>query len=140
MAEIVILPSIAMGLIIGIYEALVVHRDVTVPTHRMSHAMHALILSVVFVFASMNAEFVYSVIPQISKIPLLGNVIFFRVAVGLIAAIKIHAASLAIKSTVGGAGRGMGETWLHSFLVGILVAVAPYLYPLVAPMLPGWLK
>lgn len=139
MAEIIILPAIAMGLIIGIYEALVVHRDVTVPTHRFGHMTHALILSVVFVFVSMNGEFVYASIPALAKIPLIGNIIVFRIAIGLIAAIKIHATSLAIKGTVG-TTRGMGETWLHSFLIGALIAVSPYLYPLVKPMLPGWLK
>ncbi len=139
MAQMIILPAVAMGLIIGIYEALVVHRDVTVPTHRMGHAAHALILSVVFVFVSMNAEFVYSSITALKSVPLIGNVIFFRIAVGLIAAIKIHATSLAIKGTVGST-RGMGETWIHSILIGGLVAGSPYLYPLVQPMLPTWLK
>ncbi len=139
MAQMIIMPAIATGLIIGIYEALVVHRDVTVPTHRMGHAAHALILSVVFVFCSMNAEFVYSSIPQLKAIPLLGNVIAFQIAVGLIAAIKIHATSLAIKGTVGST-RGMGETWIHSILIGGLVATSPYLYPLISPVLPAWLK
>jgi protein gp37 len=139
MAQMIIMPAIAMGLIIGIYEALVVHRDVTIPTHRFGHMAHALILSVVFVFVSMNGTFVYSSIPALAKIPLIGNLIVFRIAIGLIAAIKIHATSLAIKGTVGST-RGMGETWVHSLLIGGLVAGAPYLYPLVSPMLPGWLK
>lgn len=139
MAQMIILPAVAMGLIIGIYEALVVHRDVTIPTHRFGHAAHALILSIVFVFVSMNAEFVYSAIPQLAKIPLLGNVIVFRAIVGLIAMIKIHATSLAIRGTVG-TTRGMGETWFHSLLIGGLVAVSPYLYPVVKPLLPTWLK
>ena len=50
-AQLVIMPSIALGLIIGIYEALVIHRDVTIPTHRFGHMIHALILSIVFVFS-----------------------------------------------------------------------------------------
>lgn len=130
-------PSIALGLIIGVYEALVIHRDVQVPTHRMGHMIHALILAIAFVFASMNTEFVLNLIPALQAIPVLGTVLGARIALGLIAVIKIHAVSQAIKS---GGGPGMGETWFHSILIGALITAAPYAFPLLEPMLPDWIK
>ncbi|MDP6294198.1 MAG: hypothetical protein QGG83_05550, partial [Candidatus Woesearchaeota archaeon] len=116
MADIIIGPSIALGLAIGIYEATLMHRDVQVKAHRFGHTIHALVLSVVFVFATMNVDFMLSVIPQIASIPVLGNPHVFRVIIGLIAAIKIHGTSKAIQGA-GSASVGLGETWFHSILV-----------------------
>ncbi len=131
-------PSLALGAIIGAYEAIVIHRDVSVPTHRFGHMIHAFLLSILFVFCSMNAQYVLNLIPALANIPVLGTAIGLQIAVGLIAAIKIHGVSKAIKS--GGGGAGLGETWFHSILIGALIIGAPYAYPIVGPMLPDWLK
>lgn len=138
LAEFIIGPAIALGLIIGAYEALVIHRDVKVPTHRFSHMIHALILSIAFVFAAMNTEWVLNMIPALQAIPVLGTVLGARIAIGLIAAIKIHGVSQAVKGA--GGGPGLGETWFHSVLVGALITAAPYAYPVLEPMIPSWLK
>lgn len=137
LAEFVIGPAIALGLIIGIYEALIIHRDVKVPAHRFGHMVHALILSTAFVFASMNTEWVLTMIPALQEIPLIGTVLGARIALGLIAAIKIHGVSQAIK---GASGPGLGETWFHSILIGTLIIAVPYSYPLLEPVIPEWLK
>ena len=137
-ASLILGPSLALGLIIGIYEALVIHRDVTVPTHRFGHMIHAIVLSIVFVFASMNVDFVFGLIPGLTSIPLLGSPLIFRIVLGLVAAIKVHAVSRVIKSSVGGGGSGLGETWFHSLLIGALIVAAPYAYPALAPALPSW--
>jgi len=131
-------PSLALGIIIGAYEAIVIHRDVSVPTHRFGHMIHAFILSIIFVFCSMNAQFVLDLIPAIASIPILGTALGLQIAIGLIAAVKIHGVSQAIKSTGGGAG--LGETWFHSILIGALIVAAPYAYPVVEPLLPDWIK
>ena len=131
-------PSLALGLIIGAYEAIVIHRDVTVPTHRFGHMIHALILAVVFVFCTMNTEFVLKLIPALQAIPLLGTVLGAQIAIGLIAVVKVHGVSQALKT--GGGGPGLGETWFHSILIGALIVAAPYVYPTVAPLLPAWIK
>ena len=120
-------PALALGVIIGAYEAIIIHRDVTVPTHRFGHMIHAFLLAILFVFCAMNAEFVLSLIPQLAAIPILGTAIGLQIAVGLIAAIKIHGVSKAIKSGV--ATAGLGETWFHSILIGALIIAAPYAYP-----------
>jgi len=136
-ASLIIGPALALGVIIGAYEAIVIHRDVTVPTHRMGHMIHAFVLSILFVFVVMNTQFVLDNIPQLAAIPIIGNVHILRLAVGLIAAIKVHGVSRAVKS---GGGPGLGESWFHSVLVGALIVAAPYAYPLIEPMLPTWLK
>lgn len=140
MAELILLPAIFLGALIGIYEILIIHRDVTVRLHRFSHGIHALVLSIAFVFASMNVDFVFSLIPGLKSIPVIGIPIVFRIAIGLLAAIKIHGVSKAIQSSSGGGGMGLGETWFHSILIGAIVATIPYAYPFIGPLLPKWLK
>ncbi|MBD3204661.1 hypothetical protein GF327_10300, partial [Candidatus Woesearchaeota archaeon] len=43
MAEIIIIPALVIGGLIGLYEAILLHRDVTVPTHRFGHTVHAFV-------------------------------------------------------------------------------------------------
>jgi len=140
MAEIVILPAILIGLIIGIYEAILLHRDVSVPTHRFGHMLHALVYAVIAVFFTMNTAFIYSTFSFLQGIPLIQHAIVFQIAVGVITMIKIHGASAAIRGTVGGVSVGMKETWMHSAIIAVLVVAAPYVWPFVAPMMPAWLK
>lgn len=139
MAELILGPAIALGAIIGLYEATIVHRDVQVASHRFGHTIHAFLLSIIFVFAAMNVEFVLSIIPALNSVPLVNNPHMFRVIIGLIAAIKIHGVSKAIQG-MGSSSVGLGETWFHSLLVGGLIIGAPYAYPVVEPALPAWVK
>ncbi|MBW3019335.1 hypothetical protein KY329_04080 [Candidatus Woesearchaeota archaeon] len=132
-------PPLALGIIIGAYEAIIIHRDVTIPAHRFGHMVQALLLSIAFTFAAMNTKFVLSIVPQLQSIPILGTAIGLNIALGLLAAIKIHAISRVVKTSTATAA-GLGETWFHSILIGGLIAAAPYLYPIVEPMLPNWIK
>ena len=138
MAEFIIGPALALGLIIGAYEYIVLARDVQIKSHKLTHGIQAVILSIVFVFATMNTDFVLTVIPALQSIPVLGTVLGAQIAIGLIAAIKIHGASQALKT--GGGGPGTGETWFHSILIGALIVAAPYAYPAIEPALPSWIK
>ena len=63
-----------------------------------------------------------------------------QIAIGLIAAIKIHGVSAEIKTNIGGSV-GMKETWFHSLLIGALIVGSPYALPFVinAGVLPKWL-
>mgnify|MGYP001600792208 FL=1 len=71
MAELLILPAIYIGILVGLYEAILMHRDVMVPTHRFGHMLHALIFAIVAVFASMNVEYVLSLFPSLQNIMLI---------------------------------------------------------------------
>lgn len=139
MAELVILPALYMGLAIGLYEAVLLHRDVSVPAHRMGHMMHALIFALVAVFATMNVDFVFSIIPALSNIMFIGNPLVFRIAIGLIAMIKTRAISAAAPGMAGGSV-GLKEKWSHSFIIAALIVAAPYIWPLIESsvgFLPG---
>ena len=55
----VLVPSIVFGAVIGLYEILLIHRDVTVPTHRFGHSLHALAYAIIAVFCTMNVPYVF---------------------------------------------------------------------------------
>jgi len=137
-AGLVVLPALYVGIIIGIYEALVLHRDVRVPTHRFGHTLHAFLFAIGATFAAMNVEFMLATFSFLQGIPLLQNPIFFRAAIGIIAMIKIHAVSAAISGSVG-SSVGMRERWSHSLIVGALIAASPYLWPLIEPLAAKYL-
>jgi hypothetical protein len=137
MAEFMLVPPLIMGVIIGLYEIILIHRDVTVPTHRFGHSVHALIFAVVATFATMNTPWVFDNFAFLQGLPFMSPLIF-QIIIGLIAVMKIHGVSAAIKTTIGGISVGMRETWFHSILVGALIVAAPYVWPLVAPVLPAW--
>ena len=132
-----IAPAIVSGLVIGVYEILLVHRDVTIATHRFAHALHAVIIAIIAAFAAFNVPFVFSIFPQLATVPYVGSVEGVRILIGLIMMAKIHGVSAALKSA-GFGMRGTRETWLHSAIVAALVILAPYLWPFIAPMLPQW--
>lgn len=130
-------PALLLGAVIGAYEFLIIQRDVQVAAQRFGHGIHAFLLSIAFVFAAMNVEFVLDLLPFLQNIPLIGTALGAQVLVGLIAALKIHAVS---RATVRQATRGRtAETWFHSFLVGALIAASPYAYHLIEPVVPSWL-
>jgi len=139
MVEFVVMPAIVMGVVIGLYEVLLIQRDVKVATHKLAHSVHAFGFAIIAIFATMNTEWLLQTFTFLQGIPLLGTPIVLQILVGIIAMIKIHGASAAIKSSVGGAV-GLGETWAHSFIVGALIVAAPYIWPFIAPILPGWLQ
>ena len=137
--SLLIVPPLVFGAIIGLYEIIIIHRDVTIPTHRFVHSLHALVYAIIAVFCTMNVAFVFSIFPQLKTIPVLSTPLAFQVLIGLISVAKIHGASAAIKGSVP-SSVGLKETWAHSLLIGILVVAAPYVYPLLKPMLPSWMK
>jgi hypothetical protein len=137
-AAFVIKPAIALGLLIGVYEFILLSRDVSVPTHKFGHGIQAIVLSTLFTLITMNTQWFIDNFAFVQGIPLLNNVHILRAVVGLIAVIKIHAASAAIKG--GGGSVGLAEKWSHSLIVGALIVAAPYVYPAVKHLLPAFLQ
>ena len=138
-ASLLIVPPLVFGAVIGLYEILLVHRDVSVPMHRFMHGLHALVFAIIATFATMNVPFVFGLFPVLKTIPVLSNPLAFQILIGLITIVKIHSASAAIKSSVA-SSLGLKETWAHSVLIGALIVASPYVYSLLRPMLPKWLK
>ena len=133
----IIIPALFLGLIIGIYEAALLQRDVKVPMHKFGHMLHALVYAVIAVFATMNIAFVaksMTFLPAFLQIP-----IVLQGLIGVITMIKIHGSSAAIKGG-GGGSLGMKETWIHSLVIAGLVVAAPYIWTFVGPMMPAWLQ
>lgn len=138
MVSVLIMPSLIFGLVIGIYEAILVHRDVTVPLHRFGHMLHAVFFAVIATFASMNVPFVLGLLSSVNLPSWLMSPLVFRLVIGLISVIKIHGVSAAISGSIGVSSVGLAEKWTHSLLIGMLIVLAPYIYPFVAPLLPAW--
>ncbi len=137
MAEFMLMPPILVGLIIGMYEIILLHRDVTIPTHRFGHGIHAVVFAIIAAFATMNTPWVFDSFTFLQGMPYVTPLVF-QIIVGLIAVVKIHGVSAAIKTTVGGISVGLRETWFHSILIGALIVAAPYVWPLIAQVLPEW--
>lgn len=139
MAELLIMPPIILGVIIGLYELILIHKDENFRgSHWFSHGTHAAVWAILAVFATMNAEFVYANFTFLQTIPFLENILVFRIAIGLLTIIKVHGASAVVKTTVG-RSKGMKETWAHSFVVGLLVVLAPYIWPFLGPMFSNYI-
>lgn len=136
MGSLMIMPALVMGIIIGIINLIMMIKDETGSASSViSHGATAFIWVIVFVFLSMNYTLVLSMIPSLQN-GFFGNVIVIRLILGLISAIYVHVHSGLFK---GARGAGMHETWLHSFGLGLLVAISPYIWPFLAPMLPTWM-
>jgi len=137
--QLILIPAIAMGLILGIYEFLLLSRDVQIGGHKFTHGITAILICIAGSVFSFNVPLVFALVPQLKSIPLLGTEIGVRVLLGIILAAKVHGASQALK----GAGLnvpGAGETWFHSLLIGGLVAGGPFLFPFAKPLLPKFLQ
>src|SRR3990167_1979291 len=115
-----ILGPIVLGLVIGLYELILIHRDENFRgSHWLGHGLHSVFWAMLAVFATMNAEFAYSNLTFLQNIPFISNILVFRIFIGLLTIIKVHAASAVVKTTVG-SSKGLKQTWAHSFVVGIL--------------------
>lgn len=139
MAELQYLGPLVMGAIIGLYELILIHRDENFRgSHWLSHGLHSVFWAMLAVFMTMNAKFVYENLTFLQSIPYLENILVFRIFIGLISIIKIHAASAVVRTTIG-SSRGLKLTWVHSLIVGVLIVVAPYIWPLLEPMVEPYL-
>ena len=140
MAELQYIGPLVLGLVIGLYELILIHRDENFRgSHWFTHGIHSAFWAILAVFATMNAGFVYENLTFLQNIPYLNNVLVFRIFIGLLTIIKIHAASAVIKTTIG-SSKGLKETWWHSLIVGALVVLAPYIWPFIEPVVTPYLK
>lgn len=139
MAELQYIGSVVLGLIIGLYELILIHKDENFRgSHWLSHGLHSVFWAMLAVFATMNAEYVYANLTFLQNIPYINNILIFRIFIGLLTIIKVHAASAVVKTTIG-SSKGLKETWLHSLVVGALVVASPYLWPFIEPVVSPYL-
>ena len=134
--SLVFLPAIAMGIVIGVYELFLIHRDENYRgSHWFAHGLHTFVPIIIGLLVSFNVPFFLEQFG--SSIPAwLQSELLIRLTIALVIAIKVRAISAVVP---GAAGRGMKEGWIHTFIVGGAVAVAPYAWPFIAPFAPTWL-
>ena len=139
MAELIIIPAIILGAIIGLYELFLIEKDENFSgSHWFGHGLHAAIWAILATFAVMNVEFVYGNLTFLHSIKYLDNQWIFRGAIGLITLIKVHSASAVVKTTVG-SSKGLKETWAHSFVVVLLIYFSPEIWNLIGPLVNSYL-
>jgi len=127
MADFLICPAIALGIVIGIVEFGFVHADEPGGIG-FGHAFHALPWAIAAVFISMNIPFVLGLL----KINVAENFtldLLIRVGIAVASMIKIQMAAAI--------GRGVGEKIPHTIMIGALIFAAPYLWDFVLKGLIG---
>ena len=132
MAEFLYVAPIAVGLVIGLIELFFVHADES-GMGWLSHGLHAIPATLIFTFISFNAHWVMS-FDFMSWLPEWAAIYAIPALIGLIAAIKIKAAAAIAK------GGTVGEKLWHALIIGALIAIAPFIWPFLAPMLPEILQ
>ena len=116
--QLIIGPSIAIGLILGVVELIFLSKD-EAGMHWLKHGLHAIPAMLVFTFIAMNISWALHLIGVADNFWIdLGA----RVVIGLIAMIKIKAAA-----SITGKG-GVGESFIHTLIIGILIMVSPYIW------------
>jgi hypothetical protein len=127
MADFVLCPAIAMGIVIGIIEFGFVHADEPGGIG-YGHAFHALPSAIIFVFISMNIGFVANLVGW-NLTENFGLDMGIRAGIALVAMIKIQAAAAI--------GRGVGEKIPHTIAIGALIFASSYLWDYVLKALVG---
>ncbi|MBI2670699.1 hypothetical protein HYX18_01835 [Candidatus Woesearchaeota archaeon] len=141
MAELIIIPAIIIGALIGFYELILIHKDENFRgSHWLTHGLHAAFFAVIFTFASMNVDFVKELLPFLDALGIFGSALMIRLLIGVLAVFKIQAASAVVRGGAGVAARGLREHFIHTVIVASLIVLVPYIYPYIEPLFPEFLK
>tara|TARA_Y100000310_G_C20387511_1_gene671164 strand:- start:25 stop:459 length:435 start_codon:yes stop_codon:yes gene_type:complete len=133
-ASVQLIPTVVMGALAGVTNLVFMLMDETGSGKNViGHGISAFFLIFVFTFFSMNINTIPQLLPNLQG-TFFANEIAMRVIILLIATIYVHGHSSLFK---GARGAGTKETWLHSLVVGGVVALAPYLWMIVGPLLPA---
>ena len=141
MADLIIIPAILIGALIGLYELILIHRDENFRgSHWLGHGIHSVIFMFIALFFIFNTDYFLNITGLAEKgWPLISNPWIVRVIIGIILNIKMHATSAVIKGGLRGSMTGgMAEHWTHTTLVTILVVTSPLYWPIIANFLPSW--
>ena len=118
MAEFMILPPLVFGVLLGLLELYFLSIDER-GMHWLQHGLHAMPVMFIFTFVSFNVGWV------LNLVGLAGNFAIYlglRIAIGLIAMVKIKAAA-----SITGKG-GVGESWTHVLIIVALLIAGPYIW------------
>ncbi len=128
MSEWSILGPIVLGIIIGFVEMVLVHMDES-GMGWLGHGLHAIPVIIILLFISMNLDWALG-LAGIENINV-GIVIGVRVLIGIIATVKVKLAAAIVSKA--------GEKTMHALLIGVLIAIAPYVWNLaLAPIIANF--
>jgi len=134
-------PIIVLGLILGLYELILIHRDENFTgSHWFGHGLHSVFFMFIALFFIFNTDFFLNITGLAEKgWPLISNPWWVRVIIGIILNIKMHATSAVIKGGLRGSlTGGMTEHWAHTTLITALVVTSPLYWPFLVQFLPAW--
>lgn len=131
LTDFVILPALVMGVVLGLLELYFVAKD-EAGMHWLKHGLHALPVMFIFTFIAMNIPWALGLVGLDSNILYQVGAL---VVLGVIAMVKVKAAA-----SITGKG-GVGESNIHVFIIGVLIAASPFIWgyglePLIGDMLP----
>ena len=118
MADFIILPAIAFGLILGVIELIFLAQD-EAGMHWLMHGLHAIPVMMIFTFVAFNISWALALAGLHET---LWIDIAARTLIGIIAMVKIKAAA-----SITGRG-GVGESWTHTLIIGILMIGGPFIW------------
>ncbi len=125
-----IIGAVVWGAIVGIIDIIFMVTDLSGDAKStIMHGLSSMIYVIALTFAALNIDFVVGLgLPSF-----LSNQYIMLFLLGLIAMIVVHA-----KSAVFSRARGPGthERWAHSLVIGVLVALSPFIWPFIQPFLP----
>jgi hypothetical protein len=134
-------PILFLGVILGLYELILIHRDENFRgSHWLGHGIHSVVFMIIALFFVFNTEYFLTLTGLIDKEwPIISNPWAVRVIIGIILNIKMHAVSSVLRGGSGIAARGMTEHWTHTTIISALVVLAPLYWPFLAMVLPTWI-
>ena len=133
MAEWLIIPVLVMGVVLGLLELIFVHSD-EAGMGWFKHGMHAIPVMVILIAISFNIGPAF----ELAGYPLEETLwidIGIRALLGIIATIKVKSAA-----AIAGKAGSFGEKFWHAAVIGALIAISPYIWPFVQPMIPQFLQ
>ncbi|MBI5391819.1 hypothetical protein HZB00_02335 [Candidatus Woesearchaeota archaeon] len=141
--SLIFFPVIGLGIILGLYELILIHRDESFRgSHWLGHGLHSVLFMMIALFAVFNTDYFLQVtgISSLDWSSWLISPWTIRILVGIILNIKMHATSAVIKGRAfsGGISGNLAEHWTHTLLVSAFVVTAPLYWPILQPFLPWW--
>jgi hypothetical protein len=121
--------ALIYGLIISLIEIFFVMQDEG-GMHPLVHGLHAVPVAIILTFISMNVPFIMG-LSFMGWMPTWAGTILIPIIVGLVATVKVKSAA----AIVGGHG-SVGEKLPHAIIIGVLIAAAPFVWPLIDPIIP----
>ena len=123
-----------VGIVISILEIIFVMQDEG-GMHPLSHALHAVPVAIILTYVSMWAVPIGNILSESLGWTFLTNSLVAQIVIAVIVFLVATAKVKAAAAIVGGHG-SVGEKLPHAIIIGLLIAAAPFYWPLIAAVAP----